>query len=114
VELAVRIRSLPLGEADSATDGESYVRNMLQARQRREAIITQTVEPLKAFSVNSKESATASREAGVSVSYLVRTHDVERFCSEVRRIQQENQQLALSCTGPWAPYSFASESVGAR
>lgn len=111
VELAVRVRPRPEDEARTITDGHAYVREMLQARQRRESLISHTVEPLKAFAVNSKESATASGEAGVSVSYLVRSHDVERFCAEVRRIQQENQQLALSCTGPWAPYSFTSEAV---
>ncbi len=109
VELAVRVRSLGPDEPRPATDGHAYVRDMLQARQRREAIITSTVAPLKALAVSSKESATASGDAGVSVSYLVRAHDVERFCTEVRRIQGENQQLALSCTGPWAPYSFTSE-----
>jgi hypothetical protein len=113
VELAVRVRAaLPSdGESRSSTDGHSYVREMLQARQQRETMITDTVAPLRAFAVNSKLSATASGEAGISVSYLVRTHDVDRFCAEVRRIQNENQQLALSCTGPWAPYSFTSETV---
>lgn len=112
VELAVRIRALAADdESRSSTDGHTYVREMLQARERRETMITHTVEPLKAFAVNSKFSATASREAGISVSYLVRTHDVDRFCAEVKRIQEQNRQLALSCTGPWAPYSFTSEAV---
>jgi len=111
VELALRVRSLPPEESSPAADGQAYVQDLLRARRRREAIITQAVEPLKEFAVSSKESATASGEAGVSVSYLVRTHDVERFCGEVRRIQQENRQLALSCTGPWAPYSFTSEAA---
>jgi hypothetical protein len=111
VELAVRVRPLSPDERPTGADGQAYVRDMLEARQRRESIVTHTVEPLKAFAVNSKESATASRDIGISVSYLVRTHDVERFCAEVRRIQEENHQLALSCTGPWAPYSFSSEAV---
>lgn len=111
VELAVRVRPQATTEARSEVDGATFVTDMLRARQRREAIITHTVEPLRACAVSSKESATTSREAGVSVSYLVRAHDVERFCAEVRRIQQENRQLALSCTGPWAPYSFTSEAV---
>lgn len=111
VELAVRVRNLTSEGSEPAAAGHAYVRSKLQARQRREAIITRTVEPLEAFAVSSKESATASRDAGVSVSYLVRSHEVERFCSEVRRIQRENGQLALSCTGPWAPYSFTSEAA---
>jgi hypothetical protein len=111
VELAVRVRHLSPDEQPPATDGQAYVSDMLRAGHKRESIITQTVEPLKAFAVRSKQSATAARDAGVSVSYLVRTHDVERFCTEVRRIQQEHQQLALSCTGPWAPYSFTSEAA---
>jgi hypothetical protein len=110
VELAVRVRTLPPDPSESATDGHTNMRDVLEVGQRREAMITHTVEPLKAFAVNSKESATASRDAGISVSYLVRAHDVERFCAGLRRIQQENTQLALSCTGPWAPYSFTSEA----
>jgi hypothetical protein len=111
VELAVRVRTLPADEAGARGDGARFVSDMLQAHQRREAILTRTVEPLRAVAVSSRESATASRDAGVSVSYLVRAHDVDRFCAEVRRIQQENRQLALSCTGPWAPYSFTSEAA---
>jgi hypothetical protein len=111
VELALRVRTLSSDEAPSAAHGHSYVQEMLRARQRQEAILTQTVEPLNEFAVRSKEAATASRDAGVSMSYLVRTHNVEHFCAEVRRIQRENGQLALSCTGPWAPYSFTSEAA---
>lgn len=108
VELALRVRTLPPDKVRFAVDGHAYMRDVLKARRRREATITHTMEPLNALAVSSKETATASRDVGVSVSYLVRAHDVDRFCAEVRRIQQENRKLALSCTGPWAPYSFSS------
>ena len=42
----------------------------------------------------------------VRISYLVRTPDVQRFSGEVSRLALAHPELALSCTGPWAPYSF--------
>ena len=40
--------------------------------------------------------------------YLVARDDVEGFVAEVERYAGEHPELAVVCTGPWAPYSFAA------
>jgi hypothetical protein len=40
--------------------------------------------------------------------YLVARDDVEGFAAEVERYAAEHPELAVVCTGPWAPYSFAA------
>lgn len=44
-------------------------------------------------------------------AYLVDRDAVETFVALVRRLQERHVGLAILCTGPWPPYSFAS---GAR
>jgi hypothetical protein len=40
-------------------------------------------------------------------AYLVDRDRVEPFVALVRRLQDEHPSLAILCTGPWPPYSFA-------
>ena len=40
-------------------------------------------------------------------AYLVDQADVARFVAEVKRTQASCPELALLCTGPWPPFSFA-------
>ena len=44
-------------------------------------------------------------------AYLVDRGAVEAFVAAVRRLQQAHPELALLCTGPWPPYSFAEEVI---
>jgi hypothetical protein len=43
-------------------------------------------------------------------SYLVESDQVDEFAALVRDLQQTNPDLTVSCTGPWAPYSFVGAS----
>jgi hypothetical protein len=52
-----------------------------------------------------------SEENLLRASYLVRANDVDRFADRVRELQRGDGGLALSCTGPWAPYSFVGETA---
>ena len=40
--------------------------------------------------------------------YLVARSDVAGFAAEVERYAREHPELAVVCTGPWAPYTFAA------
>jgi Gas vesicle synthesis protein GvpL/GvpF len=106
VELAVRV-ALPSPTVQPTADGTGYVNARLASRQAREAVAEAVLAPLDAVA-----TATARRRDEAPViraSYLVRPDDVERFTSTVRRLQDAHPQLTLSCTGPWAPYSFVAE-----
>jgi nucleoid-associated protein YgaU len=104
VELAVRVALPPEETAQASADGAGY----LAARARAERAREQLLAPLESAAL-----ASAKREAGaasvVSASYLVRRDEVDQFTSLVRELQEHHPELALSCTGPWAPYSFVGE-----
>ncbi|HEY3728811.1 MAG TPA: GvpL/GvpF family gas vesicle protein, partial [Solirubrobacteraceae bacterium] len=42
-------------------------------------------------------------------AYLVDRGAVESFSALVAKLQAENPELRLTCTGPWPPYSFAEQ-----
>jgi hypothetical protein len=110
VELAVRL-GLPVGHGDRrASDGSSYMRSKLAALRAGEEAAERVLVPLAGLA-----SATALSRPGpdpvVKASYLVATSEVERFATAVQRLQERNPELSLSCTGPWAPYSFVGREV---
>jgi hypothetical protein len=110
VELAVRL-GLPAADGDRGTaDGSSYLRSKLAALRAGEAAAERVLVPLGGLA-----SATALSRPGpdpvVKASYLVAAGEVERFATAVQRLQERNPELSLSCTGPWAPYSFVSGEV---
>lgn len=107
VELAVRITPLDSRDGQTAS-GRRYLLDLLSAQRRREALAESTLACLRELAVDSRLAAAQTREESVSISYLVESGGVERFSRAVARLQQRWPQLALSCTGPWAPYSFAA------
>lgn len=92
VELAVRV-ALP--RAEQTRDGTSYLRN--RARER---------DLLKPLDSIARASATNNSAGVMRASYLVDRDEVDGFAAAVRELQERHPGLALSCTGPWAPYSF--------
>jgi hypothetical protein len=96
VELAVR---LTLARDEEPGDGKSYLRR--RARER------DLLQPLASL------AAAGTTRAGARVlraSYLVSREDVQRFAVAVGELQEAHPGVTLSCTGPWAPYSFVEDS----
>jgi len=85
VELAVRVQ--PSG-APGSLDAEHDVHGPLRALARDTSI--QPGDDL------------------FRAAYLVDRGGVGVFVRAVRRLQERNPGLAVLCTGPWPPYSFAS------
>jgi hypothetical protein len=111
VELAVRIN--PLGGPDGEpANGREYLQDKLSAQRRREALAKSTLACLQEFAVASCLAASQSGKESVSISYLVKAGGVERFSRAVGRLQRRWPEFGLSCTGPWAPYSFVGNSTG--
>jgi hypothetical protein len=109
VELAVRVQ-LPGTDATEPWDGRSYVDAKLAAHRHQEVGATRTLGRLSEHAVASTRRKRGSDEKLLSASYLVRADDVERFADRVRELQRSETELSLSCTGPWAPYSFVGEA----
>lgn len=105
VELAVRV-ALPPDQASPSESGREYLRAKLARRQEREAAAERTLVPLSSHAVLSQTPSLESDPGTLRASYLVRADEVPRFAEAVQALAQSNSELALSCTGPWAPYSF--------
>ena len=86
VELAVRVR--PSG-APGTLDAEHAVHGPLRALARDTATLPGGDDLFRA-------------------AYLVDRGTASAFVRAVRRLQERNPGLAVLCTGPWPPYSFAN------
>jgi hypothetical protein len=107
VELAVRIGPLT-PEDQEIRDGRDYLLEKLSASRRREALADGTLACLRELAVAWTPAAQSMRSGQVSIGYLVRGDEVDRFVRAVGRLAIRWPEFALSCTGPWAPYSFAA------
>jgi Gas vesicle synthesis protein GvpL/GvpF len=105
VELAVRV-GLPPSEDSSPGDGREYVAAKLLRSQESRVAAEQTLEPLAEHAVRTQRGTRAGDSRTLTASYLVRADEVPRFAERVRELAQAHGELSLSCTGPWAPYSF--------
>lgn len=90
VELAVRVQ--PSG-APGALDAEHAVHGPLRALAR--------------------DTAIRPGDDLFRAAYLVDRGMTGSFVRTVRRLQERNPGLAVLCTGPWPPYSFANGPQGA-
>jgi hypothetical protein len=115
VELGVRVAgraAAPEQPARPAT-GTEYLAQRLGARREAEQVAALVHEPLARLA---DRSATArSPRAGelMTASYLLPAERVDAFTEEIKRLQQRHPELALTCTGPWPPYSFVEEEQAA-
>ena len=100
VELAVRL-GVAADNDDAHVDGAGYLAGRARAREAS----AQLLAPLDALAAASTHRGPDAARV-VRASYLVAREDVDEFASVVRNVQERNPDLALSCTGPWAPYSF--------
>jgi Gas vesicle synthesis protein GvpL/GvpF len=101
VELAVRALSTeeeaPLPEPASGTE-------YLRVRTARSHVADGVHEALSSLA---RESRTRPSADALRAAYLVDRDAVEGFVARVRELQREHPELAILCTGPWPPYSFA-------
>jgi hypothetical protein len=106
VELAVRAHPHP-GTQQRNEIGESG-RDYMSAKARRMRAARVVHEPLADVA---RDSVVQPGPELLRAAYLVDRGTVERFVSEVRRLQRAHAELDVLCTGPWPPYSFAEGSV---
>ena len=97
VELGLRFARTP-EDGRERSSGTDYMR----ARLADEKLAAELHEPLARLS-----RATTARSAS-NRAYLVPEANVEAFRGKVGRLQAAHPDLAIVCTGPWAPYSFTA------
>ena len=112
VELAVRV-AVPDSPEPVPANGRAYVEAKLSRLHRHEAIAAQTLAPLTELAMRARTDEGRAEREEICASYLVRRDWVERFAEQVGMLAAQNPDLALSCTGPWPPYSFVELEAAA-
>lgn len=120
VEIAVRISAVPLRTTDidagSGTSGRAYLSARMAHRRRaadRAARLAPAVRRLRdrigRLSVDSVWHEAADGAPATKGSCLVARHRVAGFVDAVDSLAVGCPDLAVTCTGPWAPYSFVGD-----
>jgi hypothetical protein len=105
VELAVRVHAL---ERDAPPPAAASGREYMAAKAERSRAAMAVHEPLATLA---RASLIQHGWELLRAAYLVDRDRVGDFTGQVTALQRDHPQLALLCTGPWPPYSFAEEGT---
>jgi hypothetical protein len=112
VELAVRVfaagnaRPTPIPSPASLT-GTEYLRARARAAAEASDATAIVHQPL-VRRARAETIARVNRPGELlRAAYLVDRGSAKAFSACVAKIQEDNAQLRITCTGPWPPYSFA-------
>ena len=113
VELSVRVVAAGGAPAPSpplpaeTTSGAEYLRLRAEAEASRDEAARALNDPLAALARESAQAQPRPPEL-FRAAYLVERGAVDSFVAEVGRLQAGSPGLAILCTGPWPPYTFAA------
>src|SRR5207253_942510 len=93
-------------QSPPADNGTSYMLGRLEA-QRHAQEIAATLEALGELARARRVRTLPRPDAPFLGAYLVERGVVDRFVAAIRRLDGLLERAALSCTGPWPPYTFA-------
>jgi hypothetical protein len=111
VELGLRVlRPERAPAAEPPLAGAQYMRARLAEESELERLAVEIHEPLARLARASSRRAAPAPSVLVESAYLVQLDRVEPFRDELARLESSRPELAFVCTGPWPPYSFASEN----
>jgi len=119
VELSVRAQLPSVAEPADAESrltrhfgpGTAYLFKRAHHQRRSEDAAELIHRPLAALARRSMQKAGGDPHA-FKAAYLVDEVAVESFGQRVGRLNATLGDIKVSCTGPWPPYSFASEELG--
>lgn len=110
VELAVRVlgsTQRPMERREPST-GREYLRGLAAGATSTDAATEAVHKPL-ARQARAHMLRPGRRQGEVLIAaYLVARGDVSRFAAEVGALERANPDFAVTCTGPWPPYSFVA------
>jgi hypothetical protein len=106
VEVAVRVVGDVSPRATEARDGASYMRAQLVPLRMRSALEQTLHGPLERRAKETRVTPFAAPPLMLESSYLVSEGAVEEFARTAVELASAWPGLSVTCTGPWAPYSF--------
>jgi hypothetical protein len=105
VELGVRVlEHSDNGDTRAVFSGRDYLLSKLRDGARADRVH----EPLAALAADSRLQPPRGAHEVLRGAYLVDRTVVPRFSAGVARLQRAHPEVAILCTGPWPPYTFAS------
>jgi hypothetical protein len=106
-EVGLRVLSPEPDAPEAPQGGGDYLRARLRETTERERLAAQLHDALARHARDSTVNAPAGERLLLSAAYLVPRDGVDDFRGEVVKLERSHPELALVCTGPWPPYSFA-------
>jgi hypothetical protein len=107
VEIAVRVVGDLSSSGDEPRDGASYMRMRLEPFRLRNALEESLHAPLERRAKAARVAPFGGAPLILEASYLVSAGSVDDFAGEALELASAWPRLSVTCTGPWAPYSFA-------
>lgn len=107
VEFGLRVLGADERDAGSSSSGAEYMRARLAEEKRQERLVDQLHEPLARLSRTARLDRSSPRSL-FEAAYLVPAENVAEFRAAVARLETKRPEVAVVCTGPWPPYSFAA------
>lgn len=116
IELSVRARLSSEPEPGDEPEppaglgpGTAYLFERVRFQRREEAMVDLIHHPLTLLAKRSVLTPSRGNARELKAAYLVDEGMVEDFSHRVGRLDATLSDVAVSCTGPWPPYSFVSE-----
>jgi hypothetical protein len=109
VELALRASwrdDAGMSASPRSGSGTSYLRERLELRQSARRVASE-LNALTALARSSRRKLSPAPELPVLDAYLVERDRVDEFVAMVAQLGDRLDDVELTCTGPWPPYSFA-------
>jgi Gas vesicle synthesis protein GvpL/GvpF len=112
VELSVRAE-LPAARAEDPSppprSGTAYLMQRAERERREREAVELVHRPLAALARCSMPPVSPRDPRQFKAAYLVEETGVEEFGSRVGELNAGLEDVKVSCTGPWPPYSFVAE-----
>ena len=107
--LRVRVRPAP-GQPEDGP-GTRHLRRLAARDPRASVEVRRLLEGLRPL-VRAEAVEPAPDDGGAGrIHHLVDRGSATRYRAQVRRAARALPELLVSCTGPWAPYSFAGDGA---
>lgn len=109
--LSARVAEEPIAAAGTVTTagpGTAYMLDRLGRKRRAERVAELIDEPLAPLARARTSRLSTDAQPRLTAAYLVDRERVAIFRTLVERLEEELNVAAVTCTGPWPPYSFVT------
>jgi hypothetical protein len=111
VEVGVRVSARDAHDSAPAADGTAYMQQLAAAASLRRALADEAAAALSRHALECRVQPAGDATTLYRAAFLVRRDAAAGFARRAHTLADRHPELALACTGPWAPYSFVEEAA---